>query len=113
MNDDLRYRIKETIRLMGWKKILLRFVLFAAVIWFFLPDTKSPEDQPDPRPEWQNKVAALKGTPTDEDLRTIMTSRQSSFYWQTLNYMMTRGEALKAKDFNDKVIHVQYLADSV
>ncbi|GEM_PF-3763082 len=102
--EKLEYTIKETFRLKGWWYFTWRFFVLVGAIWYFWPQTVEPvvrvpeKEEPFVAKEWHQTAE------TDRDLREILTTTQSTFYWDSFNWMMEYGKAAKPKGFESKII---------
>lgn len=117
MWDDLRYRVTEYVRTVGWKRLLFRLLLVVGVVYLLLPESQPmperfpvPQQQAAPKMKNTPQFPRLEGVASDEDLREQMTTRQSRFYWRSFHWMMSHGKAHEKRDFNDQVISLSYLA---
>lgn len=110
--EKYRYHIRETVRIVGIRKLLFRFLLVALALYIFLPDfSEPPPELPAAAVQPEQTVPPLTGELSDTDLRKLMTTHQSAFYWTTFQWMMEYGKPLEPRNFNDPVIHLAYLAD--
>lgn len=115
--DQLKYNVKETIRIKGAWYFLWRIGLAVLIIWWLWPESDPvishkikdvavdlAEDEPR---EWHN----IADTP--QDLRKIITTTQSVFYWDSFNWMMEYGVAEKPRSFESKILKVRFLMSDI
>lgn len=112
LSDEIKYSIQETIRRVGIGSIVKLVLIIALFLWWIWPEnepltpaqSKSAQMRPDPAPP-ASEV-------TQEDLRPLMTSAQSSFYWKSFMWMMEHGKDLTSRNFNSKVLFTRYIKDT-
>jgi len=103
--ERLKYTAKETFRLKGWWYFTWRILAVIVAIWFFWPETvepvsKAPEqNEPFVAKSWHHQTPEAK-----RDLREILTTTQSTFYWDSFNWMMEYGKPSQPKDFESKIL---------
>jgi hypothetical protein len=123
MAEDLRYRLKEYIKIKGWKTLIFRALLMIGLIYWLLPDAP-PAQMPPPGAlpiqtqhgqeaasvpnTAQPEVEKLEGSLTDEDLRKQMTTYQRRFYWINFQHMMTHAKAGQEVEFLDPVLSLSF-----
>ncbi|MDG1286889.1 MAG: hypothetical protein P8P30_04915 [Rickettsiales bacterium] len=107
--EKLKYTITETFRLKGWWYFTWRILAVVALVWFFFPEmainpaskenaSESEQAEPFVAKAWHQTAE------TKRDLRAILTTTQSSFYWDSFNWMMEYGKASQPKDFESKIL---------
>ncbi len=122
------YQVRETINHIGVGKIILFALILIFGIWLIWPETKKssvnngeiskyntqpPSNHQSSKTSVDNKLIYNEegAVLSDVDLRAIMTSKQSSFYWVSFEWMMQYGKDLQPKNFSNSVMSITYIAD--
>lgn len=108
---QLKYQITETIKHKGVMWFVWRILAFIVLCWLFWPEPKvdAPIDDKKDVGEHEQQGSVEKAwhelPETDRDLRKILTTTQSAFYWDSFNWMMEYGKPMQPKDFESKIIN--------
>jgi len=114
--DKLKYTVKETARQKGAKWFFWRGLLVLVALWLFWPDMTPPPQPEKPEVSDATDDATLpkpwhQTAEVERDLRQILTTTQSSFYWDSFNWMMEYGKPLTPRSFESKILNLLYVMD--
>lgn len=107
------YALRENLRLIGLRPFVKWGIILSLAAWFFWPEPEAPEPPVTPQQQaLPHEPVPPAATETKEDLRDIMTAGQTSFYWDSFQWMMSQGPELKPASLDGNVVFVSYLKDA-
>ena len=116
---QLKYAIKETIKQKGVMWFVWRILMVLSVLWVLWPDAEElsqPVQKVKQQPDSPEKIAQQswrKAPEVQRDLRQIMTTAQSTYYWDSFNWMMEYGDAYVPKSFESKTLNMLFAAEAL
>ncbi len=113
---QLKYNVVETIGHKGVWYFIWRAALVALIIWWVWPEpdavikhkvADTAVDLADEPKDWHQFAQS------SQDLRKIITTSQSTFYWESFNWMMEYGVAERPRSFESRVINIRFLMSDI
>lgn len=114
-SEETQYVIRETIRRVGITNILKFVVILSFIFWLLWPEDQLQKQHNTQSTQKENAVeepAVPTSQPTAQDLRPLMTSSQSSYYWKSFIWMMEHGKDLTPRSFGIDTFFARYIKDA-